>query len=284
MNWLRKLIQYLQGKPVILKSGKTVVNKATDIAAAQSMKSYLKILQSQQGQTYIKSLSVTNRNLLKNQIVKQKITPDQLRAKIFNKRLVKPIKSSTQLVKDPLFTRLMFAKLKFMQGKDLAKLFDKLRGVHGAKFGDFTLKLSPGFQTVRNEINIIIMQSTNKVGQFNAFIYTDPVTKKLSLQITKVEIYTQYKGQGIMRDFYRSFNQYLKTNFDNFDKFTSDFIFQYNKQTGKYDGFNMWEDLVSKGLAKRTGPIENYIPPKIAPKNGLWHIKSGYQLIERVVR
>jgi hypothetical protein len=178
----------------------------------------------------------------------------------------------------------MFAKLKFMQGKDLAKLFDKLRGVHGAKFGDFTLKLSPGFQTVRNEINIIIMQSTNKVGQFNAFIYTDPVTKKLSLQITKVEIYTQYKGQGIMRDFYRSFNQYLKTNFDNFDKFTSDFIFQYNKQTGKYDGFNMWEDLVSKGLAKRTGPIENYIPPKIAPKNGLWHIKSGYQLIERVVR
>jgi hypothetical protein len=284
MNWLRKLIQYFQGKPVILKSGKTVVNKATDIAAAQSMKSYLKILQSQQGQTYIKSLSVTNRNLLKNQIVKQKITPDQLRAKIFNKRLVKPIKSSTQLVKDPLFTRLMFAKLKFMQGKDLAKLFDKLRGVHGAKFGDFTLKLSPGFQTVRNEINIIIMQSTNKVGQFNAFIYTDPVTKKLSLQIMKVEIYTQYKGQGIMRDFYRSFNQYLKTNFDNFDKFTSDFIFQYNKQTGKYDGFNMWEDLVSKGLAKRTGPIENYIPPKIAPKNGLWHIKSGYQLIERVVR
>jgi hypothetical protein len=284
MKWLHNLIKYFRGKPVVLKSGKTAVKKAADEAAARRMESYLKILESDQGQSYIKSLSDTDRNLLKKQIAKQQITPEQLRTKIFNKKIVKTITPATQLVKDPLYTRLMFSKLKFMQGKDLAKLFDKLRGVHGAKFGDFTLKLVPGFQTVRNEINIVIMHSTNKVGQFNAFIYTDPVTTKLSLQILKVEIYPQYKGQGIMRDFYRSFNQYLKTNFDNFEKFTSDFIFQYNKQTGKYDGFNMWEDLVSKGLAKRTGPIENYIPPKMAPKNGLWHIKSGYQLIERIVR
>jgi len=284
MKWLYNLIRYFLAKPVVLKSGKIVIKKTANRSAARSMESYLKILESTQGRAYIKSLSDTERNLLKKQISKQQITHEQLRTKIYNKKLVRSIKPSTQLVKDPLYTRLMFAKLKFMQGKDLAKLFDKLRGVHGAKFGDFTLKLSPGFQTVRNEINIIIMQSKNKVGQFNAFIYTDPVTNKLSLQILKVEIYTQYKGQGIMRDFYRSFNQYLKTNFDNFDKFTSDFIFQYNKQTGKYDGFNMWEDLVSKGFAKRTGPKENYIPPKITPKNGLWHIKSGYQLIERMVR
>jgi hypothetical protein len=83
-----------------------------------------------------------------------------------------------------------------------------------------------------------------------------------------------------MRTFYQDFNKWLKDNFDNFDKFTSDFIFLYNKETGKYDGFSMWEDLVKKGLATRLGPEEDYIPPSIPPKNDMWKIKSGYKLNE----
>ena len=39
------------------------------------------------------------------------------------------------------------------------------------------------------------------------------------------------------------------------------------------------EDLVSKGLAIRLGPDEDYIPPTEVPEKNMWKIKSGYKLI-----
>jgi len=85
-----------------------------------------------------------------------------------------------------------------------------------------------------------------------------------------------------MKTFYHDFNEWLKNNLSDFDKFTSDFIFLYDKNTGKYDGYNMWEKLVKQGLARRLGPDNNYIPPTIPPKDGMWKIKTGYALNEEL--
>jgi hypothetical protein len=43
----------------------------------------------------------------------------------------------------------------------------------------------------------------------------------------------------------------------------------------------MWEDLVNKGLAVRISDNPNdYTPPEVKPKNGLWKLKYGYKLKE----
>ena len=178
---------------------------------------------------------------------------------------------------DTFLTRSLNTLSRFIYGKDVIDFMNKLKNI--ATFDNFTLKLSKGGDGA-NQFIIEILDGNNKVGKFVAFIYKDKETGNQNLQIQKVEIYPEYKGKGIMRKFYQEFNEWLKDNLNNFDKFTSDFIFLYNKETGKYDGFNMWEDLVKKGLAKRLGPDSDYIPPTTPPKNGMWSINSGYALNE----
>ena len=191
---------------------------------------------------------------------------------------------TTEPVEDTFLTKSLGALSRFIKGKELADFLGKVKTI--AKFNDFTLKVSKGDSINQFVVNIYNEAeswkhiNSKKVGKFAAFVYKDKETNKYSLQISKVEIYPKYKGKGIMRTFYQDFNKWLKDNFDNFDKFTSDFIFLYNKETGKYDGFNMWEDLVKKGLATRLGPEEDYIPPPTPPKDGMWQIKSGYKLNE----
>jgi len=178
---------------------------------------------------------------------------------------------------DTFLTRSLNTLSRFIYGKDVTDFMNKLKNI--ATFDNFTLKLSKGGDGA-NQFIIEILDENNKVGKFVAFIYKDKETGNQNLQIQKVEIYPEYKGKGIMRNFYQEFNEWLKNNLNNFDRFTSDFIFLYNKETGKYDGFNMWEDLVKKGLAKRLGPDSDYIPPTTPPKNGMWSINSGYVLNE----
>ena len=178
---------------------------------------------------------------------------------------------------DSFLTKKLNSLVGFITGKELNHFFNKIKDV--ATFDNYILKFSKGFDGANQFIIDILNKDDNsKIGVFVAIIYKDAESKKYSLQIQKVEIYPKYKGIGIMRKFYQEFNEWLKDNFDNFDKFTSDFIFLYNKDTDKYDGFNMWEDLVRKGLATRLGPEENYIPPSTPPKDGMWKIKTGYAL------
>ena len=82
-------------------------------------------------------------------------------------------------------------------------------------------------------IDIIDNTKNEKVGRFVAFVYQDKTTNLFSLQILKVEIYPKYRGGCIMRKFYIDFNQWLKDNFENFDMFTSDFIFLYKEKCRK---------------------------------------------------
>ena len=181
-------------------------------------------------------------------------------------------------VEGGILTKMLNSIGRFIQGEELHKFLDKIKTV--SSFDDFTLKYSKGFESPNQfTIDIIDNNENEKVGKFVAFIYKDKETKKHSLQIQKVEIYPKYKGKGLMRKFYQDFNKWLKDNFDNFDMSTSDFIFLYNDETGKYDGFNMWEDLVNKGLAVRLGPDESYIPPSEPPKNKMWVLDYGYKLV-----
>ena len=184
---------------------------------------------------------------------------------------------SEKPVEDSSLTKALYAVSGFLKGKEVQEWLNKIKEVNGAKFDDYTLKYKNG---QNNQFIIDIIKDKDKVGSFVAMLYKDKDTNQISLQIQKVEIYPEYKGKSIMRNFYQSFNKWLQDNFPNFDKFTSDFVFLYNKQTGKYDGFNMWEDLVKKGLATRLGPDEDYTPPSTPPKNGMWSIKSGYKLKE----
>ena len=177
-----------------------------------------------------------------------------------------------------LLTKVLNSISRFIQGKELYEFLSKIKTV--TSFDDFTLKYSKGLEGANQFIiDIIDRNNDEKVGYFVAFIYKDSETKKYSLQIQKVEIYPKYRGKGIMRKFYQDFNEWLKSNFNNFDMFTSDFIFLYNDETGTYDGYNMWEDLVNKGLAVRLGPDESYIPPTEPPKYKRWKLDSGYKLI-----
>ena len=184
---------------------------------------------------------------------------------------------SEKPVEDSSLTKALNAVSGFLKGKEVQEWLNKIKEVNGAKFDDYTLKYKNG---QNNQFIIDIIKDKDKVGSFVAMLYKDKDTNQISLQIQKVEIYPEYNGKSIMRNFYQSFNKWLQDNFPNFDKFTSDFVFLYNKQTGKYDGFNMWEDLVKKGLATRLGPDEDYTPPSTPPKNGMWSIKSGYKLKE----
>jgi hypothetical protein len=184
---------------------------------------------------------------------------------------------SEKPVEDSSLTKALNAVSGFLKGKEVQEWLNKIKEVNGAKFDDYTLKYKNG---QNNQFIIDIIKDKDKVGSFVAMLYKDKDTNQISLQIQKVEIYPEYKGKSIMRNFYQSFNKWLQDNFPNFDKFTSDFVFLYNKQTGKYDGFNMWEDLVKKGLATRLGPDEDYTLPSTPPKNGMWSIKSGYKLKE----
>ena len=190
-------------------------------------------------------------------------------------QFVNELVTSREPQEDTYLTKFMNILSGFIKGKDVVEFLNKIKNV--ATFDNFTLKFSKGYEA-SNQFIINILDGDNKVGKFVAFIYRDKETGKQNLQIQKVEIFPEYKGKGTMRKFYQDFNQWLKDNLPNFDKFTSDFIFLYNKQTGKYDGFNMWEDLVKKGLARRLGPDSDYIPPTVPPKNGMWFIDSGYAL------
>lgn len=197
------------------------------------------------------------------------------------KGLKEEITTKDEPVEDSFLTKTLNSLSKFIKGEELFNFLKKIKTL--ATFDDYILKYEAGTEGANQFIvNILDKNNNNKVGKFVAFIYKDKDTGKYSLQIQKVEIYPQYKGKGIMRNFYREFNEWLKSNFNNFDKFTSDFIFLYNKDTGKYDGYNMWEDLVKKGLAVRLGSDENYIPPTTPPKDGMWRIKTGYALKEEL--
>ena len=186
---------------------------------------------------------------------------------------------SKEIEDNPNFlTKVLNSISRFIQGKELYEFLSKIKTV--TSFDDFTLKYSKGLEGANQFIiDIIDRNNDEKVGYFVAFIYKDSETKKYSLQIQKVEIYPKYRGKGIMRKFYQDFNEWLKSNFNNFDMFTSDFIFLYNDETGKYDGYSMWEDLVNKGLAVRLGPDESYIPPTEPPKDKMWKLDYGYKLI-----
>jgi hypothetical protein len=197
------------------------------------------------------------------------------------KGIKEEITTNNKPVEDSFLTKTLNSLSKFIRGEELINFLKKIKTL--ATFDDYILKYEAGTEGANQFIvNILDKNNNNKVGKFVAFIYKDKDTGKYSLQIQKVEIYPEYKGKGIMRNFYREFNEWLKSNFNNFDKFTSDFIFLYNKDTGKYDGFSMWEDLVKKGLARRLGSDENYIPPATPPKDGMWYIKTGYALKEEL--
>lgn len=188
------------------------------------------------------------------------------------------VKSEEMKDESSLYSKLLSSISRFIQGNELHDFLSKIKTV--TSFDDFTLEYSKGMEGANQFIiNIIDINNNEKVGKFVAFVYKDSETKKHSLQIQKVEIYPKYKGEGIMRRFYQDFNKWLKSNFNNFDMFTSDFIFLYNDETGKYDGYNMWEDLVNKGLAVRLGPDESYIPPVDTPADKMWKLDYGYKLI-----
>jgi len=197
------------------------------------------------------------------------------------KDLKEEITTSTP-TEDSFLTKTLSSLSRFIRGKEITDFLNKIKTV--ATFDNYKLKFSKGTEGANQFIiDILNKENNDKVGKFVAFVYKDKETGKQNLQIQKVEIYPEYKGKGIMRKFYQEFNEWLKSNFNNFDKFTSDFIFLYNKDTGKYDGFSMWEDLVKRGLAKRLGPEENYIPPTEPPKDGMWRIKTGYALKEEQI-
>ena len=188
------------------------------------------------------------------------------------------IKSDEVGEENSLYKKLLSSISKFVIGEELHNFLKKIQTV--VSFDNFTLRYSRGTDGSNQFIiDIFDNEQNEKVGRFVAFIYKDKETNIYSLQIIKVEIFPKYKGKGIMRKFYVDFNQWLKDNFPNFENFTSDFIFLYNDKTGKYDGFNMWEDMVNKGLAIRLGPDENYIPPSEVPKNKMWKLNYGYKLI-----
>jgi hypothetical protein len=192
--------------------------------------------------------------------------------------LTEEVKSEEMKDESSIYGKLLSSISRFVKGEELHNFLKKIQTV--VSFDDFSLRYSRGTDGSNQIIIDIIDNTTNdKVGRFVAFVYKDSMTGLFSLQIQKVDIYPKYRGRGIMRKFYIDFNQWLKNNFENFDMFTSDFIFLYNTQTGQYDGFNMWEDLVSKGLAVRLGPDEDYIPPTEVPEKNMWKIKSGYKLI-----
>jgi hypothetical protein len=192
--------------------------------------------------------------------------------------LTEEVKSKEIEVNSNFLTKVLNSISRFIQGKELYDFLEKIKTA--TSFDDFTLKFSKGPEGANQFIiDIIDRNNDEKVGRFVAFIYKDSETKKHSLQIQKVEIYPKYRGEGIMRKFYQDFNEWLKSNFNNFDMFTSDFIFLYNDETGKYDGYSMWEDLVNKGLAVRLGPDESYIPPIEPPKDKMWKLNYGYKLI-----
>jgi hypothetical protein len=183
---------------------------------------------------------------------------------------------------DSKLTKYMNILTKFIKGDELDTYLQTVKDVNGGGFGDYVLKYRNGNanQFIIDIYDNKIQPNKNiKVGEFVAFIHKDKITGENSLQIQKVEIYDDYKGKGIMRNFYQSFNDYLKNNFENFKDFTSDFLFQINPKTGKYDALGMWEDLVNKGLAVRISNDPNdYVPPQVKPKNGLWKLKYGYKL------
>jgi len=212
--------------------------------------------------------------------MKQLLNKEFLRMQKLAGIINEDITLSDKPVEDSFLTKSLNSISRFIKDKDVNILLDKIRNINGAKFDEYTLKYkeAPTSNQFIIDIEKKIEGKVEKVGKFVAFIYTDKTTNQVSLQIQKVEIFEKYKGKGVMRNFYQSFNKYLKDSFPNFANFTSDFIFLYNTKTQKYDGFNMWEDLVKKGLAKRLGPDENYIPPTTPPRDGMWRIKTGYAL------
>jgi hypothetical protein len=186
--------------------------------------------------------------------------------------------TSAEPKEDSALTKALNILSNFIRGKEVNAFLNKIKTVQ--TFGDFILKPKKATEG-SNGFEIVIFDKENKkkVGGFVAIIYKSAKTGLYNLQIRKAYTFPEYRGRGIMRTFYQEFNDWLKNTFDNFDKFTSDFIFLYNKDTGNYDGFNMWEDLVKKGLARRLGPDSEYIPPQ-PDKRGMWHLEHGYVLNE----
>ena len=137
------------------------------------------------------------------------------------------VKSEEMKDESSLYSKLISSYSKFIRGEELHNFLKKIQSV--VSFDDFSLRFSKGIDGANQFIIDIIDNTKNeKVGRFVAFVYQDKTTNLFSLQILKVEIYPKYRGGGIMRKFYIDFNQWLKDNFENFDMFTSDFIFLYN--------------------------------------------------------
>ena len=190
--------------------------------------------------------------------------------------------TSAEPKEDTILTKALNTISNFIRGKELTEFLNKLKTVQ--RFDDFILKASKATEGANGfDIKIYDAENKKQVGVLAAIVYKSNKTGLYNLQIRKAGITPEYRGKGIMRTFYQQFNEWLKSNFDNFDKFTSDFIFLYNKKTGGYDGYDMWEDLVKKGLARRLGPDSNYVPPTI-PKNGrFWELETGYALNEEIL-
>ncbi len=188
--------------------------------------------------------------------------------------------TSSEPKEDTILTKGLNILSNFIRGKEVNAFLNKIKTVQ--TFGDFILKPKKATEG-SNGFEIVIFDKENKkkVGGFVAIVYKSSKTGLYNLQIRKAYTFPDYRGRGIMRTFYQEFNEWLKKTFNNFDKFTSDFIFLYNQETGNYDGFNMWEDLVKKGLARRLGPDSEYIPPQ-PDKRGMWHLEHGYALNEEL--
>lgn len=90
---------YLQGKPVMLKSGRQVVNKTVNSIAAQKMAPYLKILETPNAKSWLGTLTPEQLTTIKKQIANQKITLQQLRLKINVHYQLTQLKTNPQLLK-----------------------------------------------------------------------------------------------------------------------------------------------------------------------------------------
>ena len=176
-------------------------------------------------------------------------------------------------IKIPLKDRISNFINGIIKTSSVKQLLEKIKTINGKKFRGYTLVYISGQS---NSFIIDMYDGRKKVGRFMSFLYERD--GNVGLQVQKVEIEPSYRGKGIMRTFYVSIHDFLKNLYDNFKDFSSDYIFLLDKNTGKYPGFEMWEDMVEKGKAVRVGPEENYVPPKDKPK--MWFLKTGYNLVD----
>jgi hypothetical protein len=201
-------------------------------------------------------------------VVEKKVTEE-----VVEEGVMPSIEESSEVQEVDLSLRDMVSNrvLNILKSSSTKQLLDNIKNIDGKKFRGYTLRYKP---SRANSFRIELFDGKNKVGNVLAFIYENK--KDVGLQIQEVNITPKYRGKGIMSTFYNGLNNYLKTEYDSFKDFSSDYIFLLEKGTNKYPGFEMWEGLVRRGKAERLGPKENYIPPKDSPKK--WFLKTGYRL------